>query len=155
MWKSESRCGFRASCGIAFGEWTFALNPVRFTNSVLVQNSPEALWILNPRKILKKVAIKSSSGTGFSGVASPTATGRELEALVNPDGSVNPVVAECFICYDGERQDAGQLIYPCSCKGDVSAVHHDCLKQWLMESNSNPEAIKCKGDYQTTMMIIN
>lgn len=45
---------------------------------------------------------------------------------------------ECWICYDSERQDAGPLIQPCSCKGDVSSVHHDCLKQWLMESTTTP-----------------
>ena len=25
------------------------------------------------------------------------------------------------------------MINPCECRGDVSAVHHDCLQRWLME----------------------
>lgn len=45
---------------------------------------------------------------------------------------------ECWICYDSDRSDAGPLIQPCSCKGDMSSVHHDCLKQWLMESTTTP-----------------
>jgi len=40
---------------------------------------------------------------------------------------------DCWICYDNERQDAGPLIQPCQCRGDVSAVHHDCLRRWLVE----------------------
>jgi hypothetical protein len=38
--------------------------------------------------------------------------------------------AECWICYDA---DAGPLIHPCNCRGGVGAVHHDCLKRWLVE----------------------
>ena len=41
--------------------------------------------------------------------------------------------AECWICYDGDTSDAGPMIEPCACKGDVGAVHHDCLKRWLIE----------------------
>ena len=37
---------------------------------------------------------------------------------------------ECWICYDS---DAGPLIQPCDCRGDVGFVHHDCLRKWLME----------------------
>lgn len=40
---------------------------------------------------------------------------------------------DCWICYDSDRQDAGPLIQPCQCRGDVSAVHHDCLRRWLVE----------------------
>ena len=40
---------------------------------------------------------------------------------------------ECWICYDNERTDAGPVIQPCNCKGDVGAVHHECLKRWLIE----------------------
>lgn len=63
---------------------------------------------------------------------------------LNNRGDSLKLVNECWICYDSERTDAGPLIHPCSCKGDVSAVHHECLKQWLMESCSNPEHVKCK-----------
>ena len=45
----------------------------------------------------------------------------------------NCMKADCWICYDPERQDAGSFIQPCSCKGDVATVHHECLKKWLME----------------------
>ena len=41
--------------------------------------------------------------------------------------------AECWICYDSDRTDAGPMIEPCACKGDVGAVHHECLKHWLIE----------------------
>lgn len=60
-------------------------------------------------------------------------------------------MSECWICYDSDRKDAGPLIQPCLCRGDVSVVHHDCLKTWLMESNSNPDHVKCKvckGSYR-------
>ena len=40
---------------------------------------------------------------------------------------------ECWICYDTERTDAGPMINPCNCRGDVGAVHHDCLRRWLVE----------------------
>lgn len=44
--------------------------------------------------------------------------------------------AECWICYDSETTEAGPMIEPCACKGDVGAVHHDCLKRWLIEVNA-------------------
>jgi len=53
-------------------------------------------------------------------------------------------MTDCWICYDADRTDAGPLIQPCMCRGDVSTVHHDCLKLWLIESNSNPDHAKCK-----------
>ena len=40
---------------------------------------------------------------------------------------------ECWICYDRDRPDVGPMIFPCQCKGDLVAVHHDCLKRWLIE----------------------
>lgn len=40
---------------------------------------------------------------------------------------------DCWICYDVERTDAGPLIQPCLCSGDVASVHHDCLRRWLVE----------------------
>lgn len=107
---------------------------------------PERLWILNPRRILKKDSIDEIDSMGQEMAA------REVEALVcssNSSAFINKSnkslsVPECWICYDSERKDAGPLIRPCSCKGDVSAAHHDCLKKWLMESHTNPENIRCK-----------
>jgi hypothetical protein len=109
---------------------------------------PERLWILNPRRILKKErsrVLESNNSTQI----------REAEALVcSPTSSTTIIkseqfvstrsIPECWICYDSEKKDCGPLITPCSCKGDVSAVHHDCLKKWLMESYTNPENVRCK-----------
>jgi len=44
---------------------------------------------------------------------------------------------DCWICYDSDRQDVGPLIQPCQCRGDVSSVHHDCLRRWLVEVGVN------------------
>lgn len=30
------------------------------------------------------------------------------------------------------------MIEPCACKGDVGAVHHECLKRWLIEVTNKP-----------------
>ncbi len=40
---------------------------------------------------------------------------------------------DCWICYDPTRTDAGPMIHPCQCRGDVGSVHHDCLRRWLVE----------------------
>ena len=42
---------------------------------------------------------------------------------------------DCWICYDPDRNDCGPMIHPCDCRGDVGAVHHDCLRRWLVEVN--------------------
>ncbi|XP_071529514.1 uncharacterized protein [Panulirus ornatus] len=94
--------------------------------------SPEQLWILNPKKILKKLDIDRSLELG-----QPVPQHRE--------GSTGDVSAECWICYDTERIDAGPLIQPCDCRGDVGAVHHHCLRKWLMECAENySENLSCK-----------
>jgi len=52
----------------------------------------------------------------------------------------------CWICYDGDRQDVGPLIQPCQCRGDVSSVHHDCLRRWLVEVSINYfQYLSCRG----------
>jgi len=108
--------------------------------------SPEQLWILNPKKILKKLDLDRVQGHK-----------NEAESLVHdqlkaeiikkgpssPGGSLEKL-PECFICYDSERDDAGPLIQPCLCKGDVGIVHHDCLRKWLVESADNPDNLRCK-----------
>lgn len=43
------------------------------------------------------------------------------------------------MCYDADRTDAGAMIFPCTCKGDVAAVHERCLKRWLMEVSENTD----------------
>ncbi|XP_042236887.1 uncharacterized protein LOC121876061 isoform X2 [Homarus americanus] len=91
--------------------------------------SPEQLWILNPKKILKKLDIDRSLELG-----------QPIPQTSEADGS-----GECWICYDTERIDAGPLIQPCDCRGDVGAVHHHCLRKWLMECAENSsENLSCK-----------
>lgn len=58
-----------------------------------------------------------------------------LADFVLHSGSGEDKTPECWICYDSDRDDVGAMIYPCNCKGDVSAVHHDCLRRWLVEVN--------------------
>ncbi|KAG1696111.1 hypothetical protein GQR58_006378 [Nymphon striatum] len=106
--------------------------------------SPDQLWILNPKKILAKLDITSSAvkeeGDSLVGVSKDCSKpvivkGLEFKTEQQP---------ECWICYDTERLDVGPLIQPCKCKGDVSVVHHDCLKKWLVESACKPENMNCK-----------
>lgn len=50
---------------------------------------------------------------------------------------------DCWICYDSEKEEP--LITPCKCTGDVSSVHHECLRRWLVESCAkSDELLKCK-----------
>ncbi|XP_026728429.1 uncharacterized protein LOC113494329 isoform X2 [Trichoplusia ni] len=62
----------------------------------------------------------------------------ETDSLVGSVGSAR----DCWICYDSARSEP--LIRPCRCTGDVSAVHHDCLSRWLVESAQSPDGLKCK-----------
>lgn len=89
----------------------------------------ETLWLLNPRRILKKV--KNNK------------TNQQSESFDNLmlKNRLNDKL-ECWICYDNDKSDI--LIQPCQCKGDVSIVHHDCLKNWLRESNLSTKNIRCK-----------
>ena len=48
------------------------------------------------------------------------------------------------MCYDADRTDAGAMIFPCACKGDVAAVHEKCLKRWLMEVSAEAVIINCR-----------
>lgn len=104
---------------------------------------PERLWILNPRRILRRDPSDSMlNDQNHSQVEAEFLVEGPSKCKVDLEVSSRHV--DCWICYDAERKDAGTLIYPCACKGDVSAVHHDCLAQWLMESNTNPENLRCK-----------
>ena len=47
------------------------------------------------------------------------------------------------------------MIQPCDCKGDVGAVHHDCLRRWLVESADNPDALNCKVRAQEIAFCVN
>ncbi|UYV70302.1 hypothetical protein LAZ67_7002473 [Cordylochernes scorpioides] len=90
---------------------------------------PAQLWLLNPRRLWRPLT------------AAPTGHG-EGKALVAP-----PAGTECWICYDSQRTDAGPLIQPCRCRGDVGAVHHDCLRKWLVQSLRARCAV-CGENYQ-------
>lgn len=91
-------------------------------------DSPEQLWILNPKRILKRLDLDQTKVTKEIELQEKnTIDGR----LLPDDCSISS--KDCWICYDNETQDAGPLIQPCQCRGDVSAVHHDCLRRWLVE----------------------
>ncbi|XP_026293840.1 uncharacterized protein LOC113217945 [Frankliniella occidentalis] len=98
--------------------------------------SPEQLWILNPKRILKKyeVDVKHRVIPKDDTAERDTADSDETSSLSK----------DCWICYDSERTDAGPLIQPCQCRGDVSSAHHDCLRRWLVESSVNPDSMRCK-----------
>ncbi|XP_011296725.1 uncharacterized protein [Fopius arisanus] len=102
--------------------------------------SPEQLWILNPKRILKRLDLSQEKQV------------KEIELQEKkdlPDGKLLPDIQsisakDCWICYDSDTQDAGPLIQPCHCRGDVSTVHHDCLRRWLVESSMNADSLTCK-----------
>lgn len=104
--------------------------------------SPEQLWILNPKKILKKLELDTLQPHNESEYLVPE--GRKISIRKSDDTASQEKLPDCFICYDSERNDAGPLIQPCLCKGDVGAVHHDCLRKWLVESADNPDNLHCK-----------
>lgn len=91
--------------------------------------SPEQLWILNPKRILKRLDLE---GKHTKEIELQEKNASQDTAFLSSDAtSINS--KDCWICYDSDRQDAGPLIQPCLCRGDVSAVHHDCLRRWLVE----------------------
>jgi len=96
------------------------------------------LWILNPTKILKRLDINPTLE-----VTEKTPRCAEAAPVKSVDNDWDKK-DECWICYDNERTDAGPVIQPCNCKGDVGAVHHECLKRWLIECANNPSALVCK-----------
>ncbi|KAK7791006.1 hypothetical protein R5R35_007900 [Gryllus longicercus] len=101
--------------------------------------SPEQLWILNPKRILKKLELEAN--------AAPSAEEQEDGAFMEDSGDLGDEACgsqDCWICYDADRQDVGPLIQPCQCRGDMSSVHHDCLRRWLVESSTNPDCLSCK-----------
>lgn len=102
---------------------------------------PEQLWILNPKKLITtfqgdKHRVELDKRAERRSESRDSSTSRS--DLSDSSG------LECWICYDSDRMDAGSLIQPCACKGDVAVVHHDCLRRWLVESADNPESLKCK-----------
>ncbi|XP_044265309.1 uncharacterized protein LOC123011759 [Tribolium madens] len=91
---------------------------------------PSELWILNPQKLLAKLDQKPPQE-----VVNASTMSSDDEAFLDK--------RECWICYDVDKPEP--LIQPCACTGDVSSVHHDCLRRWLMESSAgSTETLKCK-----------
>ncbi|XP_023338919.1 uncharacterized protein LOC111709482 isoform X2 [Eurytemora carolleeae] len=105
---------------------------------------PEQLWILNPKKLITtfKSKDKIEGTTEILDQEDEHASSSRDSSTARSTGSEEG--AECWICYDTDRTDAGSLIQPCACKGDMAAVHHDCLRRWLVESSDNPESLVCK-----------
>ncbi|ODN05284.1 E3 ubiquitin-protein ligase MIR1 [Orchesella cincta] len=94
-------------------------------------NRPDQLWILNPKKILKTPTKNTPDGQ------------EEKYSLSDNVG--------CYFCYDPERKDAGPLIQPCECRGDVATVHHECLRRWLLQraAENGPACCSvCKTPYK-------
>ncbi|CAB3383962.1 Hypothetical predicted protein [Cloeon dipterum] len=97
--------------------------------------SPEQLWILNPKKLIKIEADFSSTAEAKEkSTDSDSELKRMKKFLEQSEESDCEDGLDCWICYDPERKDAGPLIKPCQCRGDVSNVHHNCLRRWLVES---------------------
>ncbi|XP_071820116.1 uncharacterized protein [Apostichopus japonicus] len=108
--------------------------------------SPEKLWILNPSIIVQtsndEEQVPVDRGEREALNNSRRRINRNYQATV--DTSRDTTGPDCWICYDGDNQDAGPLIQPCCCSGDVAYVHHECLRKWLLESVDDSEASHCK-----------
>ncbi|XP_029036891.1 uncharacterized protein LOC117608611 [Osmia lignaria lignaria] len=100
--------------------------------------SPEQLWILNPKRILKRL----DHSKYLKEIELQDKSGEQDTSPFSDETSISS--KDCWICYDSDRQDAGPLIQPCQCRGDVSAVHHNCLRRWLVESSINADSLTCK-----------
>ncbi|XP_052744168.1 uncharacterized protein LOC112050265 [Bicyclus anynana] len=101
--------------------------------------APERLWLLNPRRLLARQLDDARLADLLAPHRPPNdAKSVETDSLVGSVGSSR----DCWICYDSARQEP--LITPCRCTGDVAAVHHDCLRRWLVESSTGTDGLKCK-----------
>lgn len=94
--------------------------------------SPSELWILNPRKLLTRLDLEKTNKLDENEEKPGPSTSEE-------EGAAFLAKKECWICYDNEKTEP--LIQPCQCTGDVSSVHHDCLKRWLVEVS--PKILNC------------
>ncbi|XP_026728432.1 uncharacterized protein LOC113494329 isoform X5 [Trichoplusia ni] len=99
--------------------------------------APERLWLLNPRRLLAR-QLDDARLSDLLAHHHDAKQNVETDSLVGSVGSAR----DCWICYDSARSEP--LIRPCRCTGDVSAVHHDCLSRWLVESAQSPDGLKCK-----------
>jgi hypothetical protein len=53
----------------------------------------------------------------------------------------------CRICADTLCEIGDKWIKPCSCKGSILWVHHNCLKKW-MEYSSSTKCTMCNENYK-------
>lgn len=98
---------------------------------------PEELWVLNPKRIFRSFDFRRRRQQSQSEEdKASTYHTFDSESMCSR--------CDCWVCYDPERKDAGPLIQPCGCKGDVATVHHDCLKKWLVESAANESSPECR-----------
>ncbi|XP_064075129.1 uncharacterized protein LOC113393623 isoform X2 [Vanessa tameamea] len=100
--------------------------------------APERLWLLNPRRLLARQLDEARLSDLLAHKLPTDSKNVETDSLVGSVGSSR----DCWICYDSARPEP--LITPCRCTGDVAAVHHDCLRRWLVESAASPDGLKCK-----------
>ncbi|XP_046973411.1 uncharacterized protein LOC124540050 isoform X2 [Vanessa cardui] len=100
--------------------------------------APERLWLLNPRRLLARQLDEARLSDLLAHKLPSDSKNVETDSLVGSVGSSR----DCWICYDSARPEP--LITPCRCTGDVAAVHHDCLRRWLVESAASPDGLKCK-----------
>lgn len=111
---------------------------------------PRELWILNPRKLVRS---SSSEEAIYEEETTPITLEKHQTYNSIEDDSTKDSHSQhqCWVCYDTENTDS--LIFPCKCKGDVAAVHHECLKRWLIEdvqkSDESPRCRVCNEMYTT------
>lgn len=84
---------------------------------------PSELWILNPRKLLAK--LDSQRNADVVTTDPKNIDEKDKEAFLDR--------RECWICYDSDKKES--LIQPCDCTGDVSSVHHECLRRYFFLAN--------------------
>ena len=111
---------------------------------------PKELWILNPKKLIKDPTIEQTKDENETTVLLAS---QKCYNTINDDlnKEEKSIQYDCWVCYDADRTDAGAMIFPCQCKGDVAAVHQNCLKRWLVElsldSAEVPTCRVCKTKY--------
>jgi len=111
---------------------------------------PEKLWFLNPRCLLqltgdageRLLSVTTVEG-GFLRRKDKHKNYNTFDQAADSAESSSQEEGECWICYDREKTDAGNLISPCACKGGMAQVHHNCLRTWLVQ-HAHVEKVHCK-----------
>ncbi|CAE1294477.1 unnamed protein product [Acanthosepion pharaonis] len=103
---------------------------------------PEELWVLNPKNIFQSFKHERDfEREPVNSIRNRQKNYNTIDQSHSADTSQNFL---CWICYDPDNHKAGPLIQACNCKGDMSAVHHECLRKWLVESATTAEDAKCR-----------